>query len=93
MAQTARKVRGAAAVEPLRNERLIMDPPLAESLSHGRMVIQYRTENLYTVPVFGPAGLAVSPRVRHSRVTPRGTGQTPAAKPELEAHRRSEFSL
>src|SRR6266699_4105989 len=72
MAQTARKVRGAAAVEPLQNElpaKIIIDSPLAESLSHGRVVIQYHTENLHTVPVFGPAALAVSPRVGHIRVT------------------------
>jgi hypothetical protein len=35
---------------------------------HGRMVIQYRTENLHIVPVFGPAALAVSPRVSHLHI-------------------------
>ena len=71
-AQTAREVRGAAAVETLQNEppaRIIIDPPLAEPLSHGRVVIQYRTENLHIAPVFGPAALAVSPRVGHIHVT------------------------
>jgi hypothetical protein len=71
-AQTAREVRGAAAVEPLQNEppaKIIIDPPLAEPLSHGRVVIQYRTENLHMAPVFGPAALAVSPRVGHIHVT------------------------
>ena len=70
-AQTAREVRGAAAVEPLQNEppaKIIIDPPLAEPLSHGRVVIQYRTENLHLVPVFGPAALAVSPRIGHIHV-------------------------
>ena len=65
-------MRGAAAVEPLQNEppaKIIIDPPLAEPLSHGRVVIQYRTENLHIVPVFGPAALAVSPRVGHIHVT------------------------
>ena len=60
-AQTAREVRGAAAVEPLQNEppaKIIIDPPLAEPLSRGRVVIQYRTDNLHVVPVFGPAALA-----------------------------------
>ena len=33
------------------------------------MVIQYRTENLHIVPVFGPTALAVSPRVGHIHVT------------------------
>ena len=70
-AQTVREVRGAAAVEPLQNEppaKIIIDPPVAETLSHGRVVIQYRTENLHTAPVFGPAALAVSPRVGHIHV-------------------------
>jgi hypothetical protein len=71
-AQTAREVRGAAAVEPLQNEppaKIVIDPPLAESLSHGRVVIQYRAENLHIVPAFGPAALAVSPRIGHIHVT------------------------
>src|SRR5208283_1919371 len=71
-AQTARAVRGAAAVEPLLNEppaKIVIDPPLAEALAHGRVVIQYRTENLHIVPVFGPAALAVSPRIGHIHVT------------------------
>jgi hypothetical protein len=60
-AQTAREVRGAAAVEPLQNEppsKIIIDPPLAEPLSRGWVVIQYRAETLHIVPVFGPAALA-----------------------------------
>ena len=71
-AQTAREVLGAAAVEPLQNEppaKIVIDPPLAEPLSHGRVVIQYRAENLHIVPVFGPAALAVSPRIGHVHVT------------------------
>ena len=71
-AQTAREVRGAAAVEQLQSEppaKIIIDPPLAEPLSHGRVVIQYRAENLHIVPVFGPAALAVSPRIGHIHVT------------------------
>jgi hypothetical protein len=71
-AQTAREVRGAAAVEPLQNEppaKIVIDPPLAEPLSRGRVVIQYRTENLHLAPVFGPAALAVSPRIGHIHVT------------------------
>jgi hypothetical protein len=67
-AQTATEVLGAPAVEPLQNEppaKIVIDPPLPESLSHGRVVIQYRTENLHLAPVFGPAALAVSPRIGH----------------------------
>jgi hypothetical protein len=69
---TARDVRGAAAVEPVKNEppaRIVIDQPLAEPLSHGRVVIQYRTENLHIVPVFGTSALAVSPRIGHIHVT------------------------
>jgi hypothetical protein len=71
-AQTAREVLGAAAVEPLQNEppaKIVIDPPLAGPLSHGRVVIQYRAENLHMLPVFGPSALAVSPRVGHVHVT------------------------
>jgi Family of unknown function (DUF6130) len=62
-AQTARQVRGAAAVEPIANEpaaMIVVDPPLAEPLSRGLVVIQYRTENLHIAPVFGPAALTCS---------------------------------
>ena len=71
-AQTARDVLGAAAVQPLQDEpaaKIVVDAPLAEPLSHGRVVIQYRTENLHPVPVFGPAALAISPRIGHVHVT------------------------
>src|SRR2546423_684765 len=71
-AQTARAVRGAAAIEPLQYEppaKIVIDPPLAEPLSRGRVVIQYRTENLHIVPVFGPSALAVAPRIGHIHVT------------------------
>jgi hypothetical protein len=71
-AQTAREVRGAAAVELLQNEppaKIIIDPPLPEPLTRGRVVIQYRTEHLHIVPVFGASALAVSPRVGHIHVT------------------------
>ncbi|GAB3220523.1 hypothetical protein GCM10027423_52200 [Spirosoma arcticum] len=33
------------------------------------MVVQYRTENLHIVPVYGPAALDVSPRIGHLHVT------------------------
>jgi len=62
----------AAPVVPLPNEptaKIIVDAPLAEPLMHGRIVIQYRTENLHIAPVYGPAALAVSPRVGHLHVT------------------------
>src|SRR5258705_509868 len=71
-AQTARDVRGAAAVEPLQHQppaKIIIDPPLPEPLSRGRVVIQYRTDNLHIVPVFGPSALDVAPRIGHIHVT------------------------
>src|SRR5882724_12931091 len=72
LAQSARDVRGPAGVVPLASEppaRIVIDPPLADSLAHGRVVIQYRAENLRIVQVFGPAALAVSPRIGHIHVT------------------------
>jgi hypothetical protein len=33
------------------------------------VVIQYRAENLHIVPVYGPAALAVSPRIGHLHLT------------------------
>jgi hypothetical protein len=72
LAQSARDIRGPAGVVPLASEpaaKIVIDPPLADSLVHGRVVIQYRAENLRIVQVFGPAALAVSPRVGHIHVT------------------------
>jgi hypothetical protein len=59
-------------VVPIANEpaaRLVIDPPLADSLAHGRVVIQYHAVNLRIVAVFGQAALDVSPRVGHIHVT------------------------
>jgi hypothetical protein len=72
MAQTAREVLGPAAVVPLAEQppaKIIVDPPLAESLANRRVFIQYRAENLRIVPVFGPNALDVSPRIGHIHVT------------------------
>jgi hypothetical protein len=71
-AQTAKVILGPAAVVPLREQqppaKIIVDPPLAEPLSHGQAFIQYRAENLRIVPVFGPNALDVSPRIGHIHV-------------------------
>lgn len=72
LAQSARDIRGPAPVVPLASEppaRLIVDPPIPEALTKGRVFIQYRAENLRIVQVFGPAALAVSPRIGHIHVT------------------------
>jgi hypothetical protein len=71
-AQTARDAHGPAAVAPLTAPqppaKLILDPPVSESLADGLVVIQYRTENLRILPVFGPAALSVTPRIGHLHV-------------------------
>src|SRR3954453_15642520 len=61
---SAREIRGPAPVVPLTSEpapKLIVDDPLPDQLARGLVVIQYRTENLRIVPVFGPTALNVSP--------------------------------
>ena len=72
IAQTAADIRGPAAVVPLASQqppaRIVIDPPLADSLVLGRVVIQYRAENLRIVPVFGPNAVDVSPRIGHVHV-------------------------
>lgn len=70
--QTARDVRGPAGVIPLASEppaKIVVDSPLQDALARGLVVIQYRTENLRIVPVFGPGALDVSPRIGHLHLT------------------------
>jgi hypothetical protein len=67
-AQTAKDVKGATPLVAVANEapaKLIVDSPIPEQLALGRVFIQYRTENLRVMPVFGKAALEVSPRVGH----------------------------
>jgi hypothetical protein len=67
-AQTAKEVKGATPLVAVANEapaKLIVDPPIPEQLAQGRVFIQYRTENLRIMPVYGNAALAVSPRLGH----------------------------
>jgi hypothetical protein len=69
---SAKDTRGPSPLVALENEappRLIVDPPLAEQLAKGLVFIQYRTENLRVVPVFGTGALDVSPRIGHIHVT------------------------
>ncbi|HEX8915882.1 MAG TPA: DUF6130 family protein [Humisphaera sp.] len=69
--RTAREVRGATPYFPVENEpppRLIVDDPRPELLDKGVVWIQYRTENLRIVPVFGEAAARLSPRVGHLHV-------------------------
>ena len=70
--QSAKDVRGPSPLVAIENEppaKLIVDPPLPEPLAQGRVFIQYRTENLRVVPVFGKGALDVSPRIGHIHVT------------------------
>jgi len=67
-AQTAKEVKGATPLVAVANEapaKLVVDPPVPEQLAQGRVFIQYRTENLRILPVYGNAALAVSPRLGH----------------------------
>jgi Family of unknown function (DUF6130) len=67
-AQTAKDIKGPTPLVAIPNEpapKLIVDPPIPEQLALGRVFIQYRTENLRIMPVFGKAALEVSPRIGH----------------------------
>jgi Family of unknown function (DUF6130) len=69
---SAKDIRGASPLVAIENEppaKLIVDPPLSEPLKSGRVYIQYRTENLRLMPVFGKAALEVSPRIGHVHIT------------------------
>lgn len=71
-AQSAKDIRGASALIAIDNEppvKIIVDPPIAESLAKGLVFIQYRTENLRVLPVFGTGALDVSPRIGHVHIT------------------------
>jgi hypothetical protein len=69
---SAKDIRGASPLIAIDNEpppKLIVDPPLPEPLAQGRVFIQYRTENLRVLPVFGTGALDVSPRIGHIHIT------------------------
>jgi hypothetical protein len=71
-AQSAKDIVGPSPLVAIENEapaKLIVDPPLAEQLAKGLVFIQYRTENLRVVPVFGEGALDVSPRIGHLHIT------------------------
>ena len=69
---SARDIRGPSPLLAIEDEpppKLIVDPALAEPLAQGRVFIQYRTENLRVLPVFGKGALEVSPRIGHVHIT------------------------
>jgi len=72
-AQSAKDTCGPNSVIPLTGKeppaKIVTYPPLAEPLaSRGVAIIQYCTQNLHLVPVFGSNALDVSPRVGHIHV-------------------------
>ena len=69
---SAKDIVGPSPLIAIANEapaKLIVDPPLPEPLAQGRVFIQYRTENLRVLPVFGKGALDVSPRIGHIHIT------------------------
>lgn len=71
-AQSAKDVRGPTPFIPVGTEppaKLIVDPPIPLALAHGAVLIQYRTENVHIVPVFGPEALNIFPRVGHLHIS------------------------
>ena len=71
-AQTATDIGRPAAVIPLAAEappKLVVYPALPEPLARGVVILQYRTENIRIIPVFGMGATEVSPRVGHLHVT------------------------
>lgn len=60
------------AVIPLESEpaaKLVAYPPLPEPLARGVVIVQFRTENLRLLPVFGKSAVDVSPHLGHIHVT------------------------
>ena len=71
-AQTVSDIIGPSPLVAITNEappKLFVDPPLPEPLMKGRVFIQYRTENVRVLPVFGAGAPDVSPRVGHLHIT------------------------
>jgi hypothetical protein len=71
LAQSAKEIRGPTPYAAIENEpppKLIVDPALPDLLDKGIVWIQYRTENVRLVPVFGKGALSVSPRVGHLHI-------------------------
>jgi hypothetical protein len=71
-AQTGTGAARPPAVIPLASEpapKLVVFPPLADALARGVVIIQFRTENVRVMPVFGKSAVAVSPHLGHLHVT------------------------
>jgi hypothetical protein len=60
------------AVIPVASEaaaRLVVYPAQPDALARGVVIVQFRTENLRIMPVFGPKAVEVSPHLGHMHVT------------------------
>ncbi|MEO7433357.1 MAG: DUF6130 family protein [Dokdonella sp.] len=57
------------AIDDEPSPRLIVDAPMPRPLALGKVFIQYRTENIRIVSVFGKGAMDVSPRIGHVHVT------------------------
>jgi hypothetical protein len=71
-AQSAKDALGDTPWVPLENEpppKLIVDPPLAEPLSRGVLIVQYRAEHMRFAPFVGEVAAKLSPRVGHLHIT------------------------
>jgi hypothetical protein len=62
----------AQTAEPQPPAKIVVNAPSAEPLSRGVVFIQFRTENLQIVPVFGSKALDVLPRIGHLHVAVDG---------------------
>ncbi|HEY1147104.1 MAG TPA: DUF6130 family protein [Pseudoduganella sp.] len=63
---------GPPALLPLESEpapKLQAYPPIADALARGVVIIQFRTENVRLMPVFGAKATEVTPRLGHLHVT------------------------
>jgi len=68
---SAREVRGANPYVEVDEEpapKLIVDDPDPKGLAKGLFWVQYRTENVRILAVFGKAALDVSPRIGHLHI-------------------------
>jgi hypothetical protein len=78
MAQSSRELLAPAtgampATASAPGPKIMVDPPLAEPLSRGVVFINYRTEHVRLVPVFGPKAVEVSPPIGHLHVALDGS--------------------
>jgi hypothetical protein len=92
-AQTDRKVRGVAAVQPLQYgppAKTTINPCRVAPMSHTRSVSQFRTENPLIVPGFDPTELATPSRAGHIHVT---VDQSPSHWPSVGGERPISTSL